>query len=114
MMRNIARQPKASVSIVSSGGAIAEPHFEPESQMPAAWPRSSRGNHWVAILLEFGEVGDSPMPSRKRKVRNCAMLWPKAIRRSEERRVGKEWRSRGWQYDGERKREVTKWVRCRT
>src|SRR5690625_1882576 len=80
MMRNIARQPKASGSIVSSGGAIAEPHFEPESQMPAAWPRSSRGNHWVAILLEFGEVGDSPMPSRKRKVRNCAMLWPKAIR----------------------------------
>src|SRR5699024_12464643 len=80
MMRNIARQPKASVSIVSSGGAIAEPQFEPESQMPAAWPRSSRGNHWVAILVEFGEVWDSPMPRRKRKVRNCAMMWPKAIR----------------------------------
>src|SRR5690625_7790311 len=70
MMRNIARQPKASVRIVSSGGAIAEPHFEPEPQMPAAGPRSARGNHWVAILLECGEVGDSPLPPRQHKGRH--------------------------------------------
>src|SRR5690625_7931271 len=68
MRRNIARQPKASVSIVSSGGANAEPHFEPESPMPAAGARSSRGNHWGGILLEFGEVGHSAVTSRTRQV----------------------------------------------
>src|SRR5882757_4014236 len=79
MIRNIARQPRVSESTVRTGGAIAEPHFDPESQMPAAWPRSSRGNQEVVILLQFGELGDSPMPSRNRKVRKCVIVWPTDI-----------------------------------
>src|SRR5262249_59232756 len=65
-------------------GSIGNPSFAARRANPRTWPHCEPTNDWTSAA-----IGKPPLTT----------IWPKASgcqNRSEERRVGKEGRSRGW------------------
>src|SRR5690606_25155854 len=63
--------PRVIMMAVRIGGAMAGPHFEPESQIAVACPRSERGNQSAVRRALAGPFGASAAPSRNRNVTKC-------------------------------------------
>src|SRR2546426_12579611 len=85
---NAQRQPQFSAIHGTMSGVRIAPVLVPALKMPVARARSSLGNHSPTLLMAPGKFSDSPRPSSARAAENAAVV------RSEERRVGKECRSR--------------------
>ena len=58
------------MSHATRGGAINPPSDEPLSKIATASPRSRVGNHSETTFVEAGQLPASPIPSRKRRIRN--------------------------------------------
>ncbi len=74
MIANIQRQPKFSISTVSSGTAIAVPSVDAQLKTPVARPRSRALNQSRTTRAPVGNCGASPMPSSIRAPKNCPKL----------------------------------------
>ena len=69
-MRNISRQPKASMSHVSTGGASAGASPDDELKMAIGNARWSSANQSVQTRVPPIYIGDSPRPNATRATMN--------------------------------------------
>ena len=74
MMTNIERQPNATSSAVSTGGAIAGPSAEDALNSPIGNARAEAWNQFEHTLVPARYIGDSPTPSAPLAPRNCPRL----------------------------------------
>ena len=66
MVMNMVRQPNASISPVSSGGAMNGPMLPPELYTPVGRPRSFTWNQSLVTRTAAGNAGHSAAPSATR------------------------------------------------
>jgi hypothetical protein len=71
MVTNIVRQPNASMSPVSNGGAIAGPMLPPELYTPVGLPRSLTWNQSLVTRTAPGKAGLSVAPRAMRAHISC-------------------------------------------
>ncbi len=70
MATNMTRQPNASITAVSSGGATAGPSEDAALKRPSGVPRSFTENQFTQARAPAVNIGDSPMPSPMRAPMN--------------------------------------------
>ena len=70
MIANIARQPNAVISAVTTGPATAVPSVDEQFHMPVAVPREARANQSRVTRALAGDTGASPKPSPMRATKN--------------------------------------------
>src|SRR5207253_4242466 len=67
----------------------------PISRVIRNWPRS-RSRLWASSMATSARVPCTRSRKPSAVLTDCLSTRPMCSRRSEERRVGKEWRARGW------------------